>query len=83
MQQSLVKVIKNNVGRGASDLIVVLEIEGIFQGGMTNPDYTNENGKAYLHHAFKGQSNVNVNGKNAGKMEVPGQETFLCSIFTQ
>jgi len=76
MQQSLIKVIKNSTGRGASHLRVVLEIEGIFQGGMTQPVNTNDNGEAYVQHSSTGSANVFVDGKNVGKMKVPSQATF-------
>ena len=81
MQQSLIKVIKNSTGRGASHLRAVLEIEGIFKGGMTQPVYTNENGDAYVQHTSSGQANVFVDGKKVGKMKVPGQAIFLCLII--
>ena len=76
MPQSQIIVIKRSTGRGASHLRVVLEIEGIFKGGMTQPVYTNENGDAYVQHTSTGQANVFVDGKKVGKMKVPGQATF-------
>jgi hypothetical protein len=76
MQQSLIKVIKNSTGRGASHLRVVLEIEGPFKGGMTQPVNTNENGDAFVQHTSSGPANVFVDGKKVGKMKVPGQATF-------
>ena len=54
MPQSQIKVIKNSTGRGASHLRVVLEIEGIFKGDMTQPVYTNENGNTYIQHTSSG-----------------------------
>jgi len=44
MEQSLIKVIKNSYGRGASHLRVVLEIECPWQGGdFLSTDITKKN----------------------------------------
>jgi len=64
-------------GSLAKSAKVTLIIDGIFSGGHTKPVYTDSSGMAFIDHSSKGNATVYVNGKNCGKMRVPGQNVVF------
>ncbi|MBK7637416.1 MAG: hypothetical protein IPJ13_26365 [Saprospiraceae bacterium] len=47
-----------------------------FSGGMTKEVYTNDQGIAYVQHASTGMATVYINGREVGRMRVPGEGHF-------
>jgi hypothetical protein len=76
METSVVKVYDSSLKKMAQRARVVLSIDGIFSGGMTKEVYTNDQGLAYVQHASTGMATVYINGKEVGRMRVPGEGHF-------
>ncbi len=76
MHTSLIKVYDSKLKKMANRARVVLSIDGIFSGGMTKEVYTNDQGIAYVQHVSTGMSTVYINGKEVGRMRVPGEGHF-------
>ena len=55
---------------------VALEYTGWFTAGFTSNYYTNEEGVALIEHETKGKAIVYVNGREEGRMRVPGSEVY-------
>jgi hypothetical protein len=73
MNTSVIRVYDGKLKRMANRARVVLSIDGIFSGGMTKEVYTNEQGIAYVQHASTGMATVYINGREVGRMRVPGE----------
>lgn len=76
MGPTIIKVYDSTIKKMAKSARVVLSIDGIFSGGMTKEVYTNDQGIAYVQHSSTGMSTVYINGKDVGKMKVPGEGHF-------
>jgi hypothetical protein len=76
MHTSVIKVYDAKLRRMAKRARVVLSIDGIFSGGMTKEVYTDDDGVAYVTHSSSGMASVFINGKECGRMKVPGMGNF-------
>ena len=76
METSIIKVYDSSLNKMAKRARVVLSIDGIFSGGMTKEVYTNDQGIVYVQHASTGMATVYINGREVGRMRVPGEGHF-------
>jgi hypothetical protein len=76
MNTSVIRVYDNKLKRMANRVRIVLSIDGVFSGGMTKEVYTNDQGVAYLQHSSTGMATVYIDGKEVGRMRVPGEGHF-------
>ncbi len=76
MNTSVIKVYDGRLNRMANRAKLVLSIDGILSGGMTKEVYTNDQGIAYVQHSSTGMSTVFINGREVGRMRVPGEGHF-------
>jgi hypothetical protein len=76
METTIIKVYDSTIKKMAKRARVVMSIDGIFSGGMTKEVYTNDQGIAYVQHSSTGMATVFINGKEVGKMKVPGEGHF-------